>query len=104
MFTETGDLPAVSTNRCLGTIVKGTFQSCETSCLGVYNHSVHPTSSVPFLPLGHGPHILAQNKLTQIFIYRLVLDYFHRQRAGDTTVNKTKVPALRELILFQETE
>ena len=32
---------------------------------------MHPTSLVPFPPsgrkaLGHGPHILAQNKLTQI--------------------------------------
>ena len=58
---------------------------CETSSLRVYNHSIHPTSLVPFLPsgrkaLGYGPHILAQNKLTQIFIYRLVMDYLHGHR------------------------
>ena len=57
--------------------------TCETPCLGVYNHYVHPTSSVPFLPSGrkapgHGAQILAQNKLSQIFIYRLVMDYFCR--------------------------
>src|SRR3712207_9389834 len=56
---------------------------CEMSCMGVYNHSVHLTSLVPFLPSGrkapgHGPQISAQNKLTQIFIYRLVMDYFRR--------------------------
>ena len=56
---------------------------CEIPCLGVYNHSVHPTSLVLFLPSGrkapgHGPQFLAQNKLSQVFIYRLVMDYFHR--------------------------
>ena len=57
---------------------------CETSSLRVYNHSVQPTFLVPFLPWrrnapGHGPCILPQNKLTKIFIYRLVTDYFHQQ-------------------------
>src|SRR3712207_8182177 len=38
---------------------------CEMSCMGVYNHSVHLTSLVPFLPSGrkapgHGPQISAQ--------------------------------------------
>ena len=49
------------------TIVGRIFQSY------VYNHSVYLTSLVPFLPLGkkalgHGAQILAQNKLSQIFI------------------------------------
>src|SRR3712207_8642425 len=28
------------------------FRSCETSSLRIYNHSVHSTSLVPFLPSG----------------------------------------------------
>ena len=42
--------------------------TCETPCLGVYNHSVHPTSWVPFSSFGKkGPRPWFLIKLCLIF-------------------------------------
>ena len=61
--------------------------TCETPCLGIYNHYVHPTSSVPFLPSRRkdpGPWFLI--KLCLIFSCYSVSCEFNRSPARGTHI------------------